>query len=159
MKLLGQLTVESEPAPNMFLQPPRRQSQSVISSEAIGAPSPCSGGSAASSPEAQFEGESSLSAHTAFANSVIERAVSTAPLKDCSPEMASTLQSLRQLVDEQKLKPPNVYETTYRRAKAHPHPGLSLDRAMMLPIEPVMAVLRIMQSKHFFFFFHDDRLP
>jgi hypothetical protein len=101
--------------------------------------------STVTSPQAQFEGESSLSVHTAFANSLIERAVSTGPLQDCSAEMAAALEALRRLVGEQKLES-NFYDTTYPRAKPDPNPSLSLDQSMMPPIHSVMAVLQTMKS-------------
>ena len=114
--------------------------------------------STVTSPQAQFEGESSLSVHTAFANSVIERAVSTGPLQDCSAEMAAALEALRRLVGEQKLES-NFYETTYPRAKPDPNPSLSLDQSMMPPIQSVMAVLQTMKStpSPFFLFSQQTR--
>ena len=102
-------------------------------------------GSVVMSPQAQFEGESSLSVHTAFASSLIERAVSTGPLQDCSAEMAATLGALGRLVGELNLES-NFCDTTYPRAKPDPNPSLSLDQSMMPPVNSVMAVLQTMKS-------------
>jgi hypothetical protein len=98
------------------------------------------------SAQAQFEGESSLSAHTAFANSLIERAVNTAPLEAFSPEMAATLDTLRRLVEQQNSQP-NGHETTYRLARLDPKPALTLDQNPMPPIQSVMGALELMKSK------------
>jgi hypothetical protein len=123
---------------------------SRAASEAVQAPSPCSTTSAAIPSQAQFEGESSLSAHTAFANSLIERAVSTAPLETFSPEMASTLEALQQLLESHKVES-NAYETTYRLARPDPHAVPSLEENPMPPIQSVMAVLQLMKSEHCYF--------
>lgn len=115
-------------------------------SEAAQAASPCSTASAPVPSQAQFEGESSLSAHTAFANSLIERAVSTAPLENFSTEMGSTLEALHDLIESQKAES-NAYETTYRLARPDPHAVLPLDQNPMPPINSVMTVLQLMKSK------------
>jgi hypothetical protein len=120
---------------------------SRAASEAVGAPSPCPTSSAAVSSQAQFEGESSFSAHTAFANSLIERAVSTTPLETFSPEMATTLHALRRLVETQNNESYG-FETTYRLARSDPSSVLSLDQNPMPPVQSVMSVLQLMKSKH-----------
>ncbi len=145
VKLLARLTANNASPPDALLQPDLHQSQSLVESEASGAPSPCSMGSVVMSPQAQFEGESSLSVHTAFASSLIERAVSTGPLQDCSAEMAATLGALGRLVGELNLES-NFCDTTYPRAKPDPNPSLSLDQSMMPPVNSVMAVLQTMKS-------------
>jgi hypothetical protein len=117
--------------------------------EAVGAPSPCSTNSVGTSSQVQFEGESSLSAHTAFASRLIERAVSTAPLETFSSEMATTLVALRRLAKTQDHNDSKSTgcQTDYRHARPDPSPVLSLHENPMPPIESVMGVLQLMKSK------------
>ncbi|KAK4158455.1 hypothetical protein C8A00DRAFT_28460 [Chaetomidium leptoderma] len=139
VKLLSRLTTSNASPPNSSLesrspmnpgpQPSRATTETV---EPI-------------SSQAQFEGESSLSAHTAFANNLIERAVSTAPLETFSPDMATTLDALRRLVETQDNES-NGHEATYRLARPDPNPGLSLDENPMPPIQSVMGVLQLMKT-------------
>jgi hypothetical protein len=148
VKLLSRLTTSNASSPNSPPEGPMNSHQSRATTiEATGTPSSCSTNSAAVSSQAQFEGESSLSAHTAFANRLIERAVSTAPLETFSPDMASTLDALRQLVETQNNES-NGHETTYRLARPDPTPALSLDQNPMPPIQSVMGVLQLMKSEY-----------
>lgn len=146
-KLLNRLTTNIAPRSNSPQEAPRSSCQSrATSNETIGTPSACSTSYTTIASQAQFEGESSLSAHTAFANRLIERAVSTAPLETFSSDMAATLSALRQLVETQN-NGSNRYETTYRFARPDPIPSLSLDQNPMPPIQSVMDVLQLMKSE------------
>lgn len=147
-RLLNRLTTNSAPCSNSSQEAPMKSCQwRATSNETIGTPSSCSTSSATIASQAQFEGESSLSAHTAFANRLIERAVSTAPLETFSSDMAATLSALRQLVETQN-NGSNCYETTYRLARSDPIPSLSLDQNPMPPIQSVMGVLQLMKSEY-----------
>lgn len=146
VKLLSKLTTSAESSPSSFLEPPMQHSRSTTASDTVGTPSLISTESTDTSSRPQFEGESALSAHTAFANSLIERAVSTTPLEQCSIEMTTALQTLRQLVQTQKLES-NVHETTYRRAKPDLNPVLTASQNPMPPIESVMQGLQLMKSE------------
>ncbi|KAK4178074.1 hypothetical protein QBC36DRAFT_344944 [Triangularia setosa] len=144
VKLLSRLTTSNAAPPTSSQEAPVNPRQLQVTNQMLGAPSPCSTSSVAVS-QAQFEGESSLSAHTAFANSLIERAVSTAPLETFSPEMATTLDALRRLVETQDNES-GGHETTYRFARPDPNPFLSLEENPIPPIQSVMGVLQLMKT-------------
>ncbi|KAL9110672.1 MAG: hypothetical protein Q9227_004849 [Pyrenula ochraceoflavens] len=55
-------------------------------------------------PDATFEGESSLSAHSRFAKDFLGKALGTCPMKDLRLEMDETLAALGHLIDVQKQK-------------------------------------------------------
>lgn len=148
VQLLGRLTASNASTPDRSRASSMHQTQSAASSDAAGTPSLFSADPTDTSSQTQFEGESSLAAHTAFANSLIERAVSTTPLQRYSAEMATTMETLRHLVEAKKHES-SSHETTYRRAKPDPNPVLSLEQNPMPPIDSVMAALQLMKSKAF----------
>ncbi|KAK4194932.1 hypothetical protein QBC40DRAFT_317728 [Triangularia verruculosa] len=144
VKLLSRLTTGNAAPPVTSQEAPVNPRQSQVTNQILGAPSPCSTSSVAVW-KARFKGESSLSAHTAFANSLISRAVTTAPLETVSPEMATTLDALRRLV-ETRDNESGGHETTFRLARPDPKTFLSLDENPMPPIESVMGVLQLMKT-------------
>lgn len=90
------------------------------------------------------EGDSSLAAHSVFANEFLQKAVRTGSLQDSSLEMRETLDSLHHIVSTLKnqtgateLKYPNA-----RPVQRAPIPGVELP-----PIEKTVAIFRLLKSE------------
>ncbi|TPX11345.1 uncharacterized protein E0L32_001163 [Thyridium curvatum] len=96
-------------------------------------------GGAGGNDDSTFEGNSSLSAHTAFASEFLEHAVERTPLLDLSPNMSGALATLKQMVSmhnagttSQELRFPNQ----------KPLPKGGLRELPMPPMEMVVEMLR-----------------
>ncbi|KAK0736357.1 hypothetical protein B0T21DRAFT_178670 [Apiosordaria backusii] len=86
------------------------------------------------------EGNSSLTAHTAFANEFLQKAVHD---RDSQPEMRERLDALRVLVEAMK-KQPAADEMRYPHAA--PVQSLPLEHCKLPPIQTVVQILRLAQS-------------
>jgi hypothetical protein len=85
------------------------------------------------------EGESSLTAHSVFANEFLQKVVS----RDSKPEMRERIEALRHMVEALK-KQPAAHEMTYPHAKpvrSRPPEGCELP-----PIEATLHVLKLAKS-------------
>ncbi|OAP61648.1 hypothetical protein AYL99_03851 [Fonsecaea erecta] len=88
-----------------------------------------------------FEGNSSMTAHTAFASEFLEKAVTNTPLgHQFSPNIENALASLRQMVEMQQRKDISQ-ESAFAHQKPVPKGGLS-----QLPLPPTDVVLRILRE-------------
>jgi len=82
------------------------------------------------------EGESSLTAHSAFANDLLQKVVS----RDAGPEMREGIEALRHMVETMK-KQPAVSEMTYPHAK--PVRPVALEGCELPPIDQTLTVLKL----------------
>ncbi|KAH7354529.1 hypothetical protein B0T11DRAFT_260914, partial [Plectosphaerella cucumerina] len=94
-----------------------------------------------------FEGESSLAAHTAFANYLLESAVS----RECSSNdsggvaMQEVLASMRD-ISVAPDRQPGAHDMVYPLVTGYVAPEISLDDHPMPPVELVMATIRMMKE-------------
>lgn len=87
------------------------------------------------------EGESSLTAHSVFANDLLRKVVN----QDSSLDMQDTLDTLRGLVDAMRQQTA-AHEMTYPNAKAIPTSPIATLRACELPpIQKTVYILKIRQ--------------
>ncbi|KAI5925485.1 hypothetical protein F4810DRAFT_658849 [Camillea tinctor] len=86
-----------------------------------------------------FQGESSMAAHTDFANNFYKRAVRTGLPVDSSVEVDETLSALRRIVDAQSQ--PSNSDMTYTNARPE-SPGKPKER----PMPPMQLTLSMLQS-------------
>lgn len=94
-------------------------------------------------PEASVvEGDSSLSAHSVFANDFLRKVVNTDSLQDASLELRETLDSLYHIVNALK-QPTASSETTYPHARKPSHRPSSRGSFEMPPIEKAVAMIRL----------------
>ncbi|KAH7165838.1 hypothetical protein EDB81DRAFT_780508 [Dactylonectria macrodidyma] len=89
------------------------------------------------------EGESSLAAHSVFANEFLQNAVETGSLQDAGLEMRETLDSLHHIVNALKQQPA-ASELSYTMANPVPRP--TLPGIKLPPIQKTVNVIR--QSKN-----------
>ncbi|RYP67209.1 hypothetical protein DL771_007371 [Monosporascus sp. 5C6A] len=89
--------------------------------------------------ESAFEGDSSLTAHTAFASEFLEHAVGRSSLRNIHPDMSSALMSLRQMMS---MRNPQRGFHEPRFAHQKPLPSGGLRELRMPPINLVVAMLR-----------------
>ena len=82
------------------------------------------------------EGESSLTAHSVFANDLLQKVVS----KDAGPEMRQGIEALQHMVETMK-KQPAVSEMTYPHAK--PVRPVTLEGCELPPIDQTLHVLKL----------------
>lgn len=97
-----------------------------------------------SSDSPLVEGESSLIAHSVFANEFLQEAVRTGSLQDSSLEMRKTLDSLHHIV-ESLSQQTGATEMTY--PKARPVPRQTLPSIELPPIQKAVALFRAVKSK------------
>ncbi|KIX98689.1 uncharacterized protein Z520_05990 [Fonsecaea multimorphosa CBS 102226] len=91
--------------------------------------------------EQTFEGNSSMTAHTAFASEFLEKAVTNTPLsRHLSPNIENALASLRQMVQMQQRKDISQ-ESTFAHQKTIPKGGVS-----QLPLPPTDVVLKLLRE-------------
>ncbi|TDZ21191.1 hypothetical protein Cob_v005838 [Colletotrichum orbiculare MAFF 240422] len=91
-------------------------------------------------PKVEYEGESSLSAQAAFANSFLRDAVISKPPLDVTGEMASILESLNRTVGNQSGQ--QDAELLYPHARAL-EPGFNIRNLPMPPVESAFVCLRM----------------
>ncbi|RYP07504.1 hypothetical protein DL765_009137 [Monosporascus sp. GIB2] len=89
--------------------------------------------------ESAFEGDSSLTAHTAFASEFLEHAVGRSSLRSTHPNMSSALMSLRQMMS---MRNPQREIPEPRFAHQKPLPSGGLRELRMPPMNLVVAMLR-----------------
>ncbi|KAM0328614.1 hypothetical protein ACHAQA_005024 [Verticillium albo-atrum] len=95
--------------------------------------------------QSRLAGDSSLTAHATFANTILERAVSVGPMETPQPEMEDTLANLRTLVDAL-----NRDTTVSEEAFFNVSTGRPLEEYAMPPIEAVMVTLRMVKENPLF---------
>lgn len=86
------------------------------------------------------EGESSLTAHSVFANNLLQKVAST----DSRPEMRERADALRNMVESME-KQPAAREMAYPHAK--PVRPVTVEGCELPPIEKTMHVLKLSKSK------------
>ncbi|KAF7548399.1 hypothetical protein G7Z17_g7083 [Cylindrodendrum hubeiense] len=86
-----------------------------------------------------IEGESSLAAHSVFANEFLQNAVGTSSLQDAGLEMRETLDSLHHIVNALKQQPA-ASELSYALAYKVPRP--TLPGIKLPPIQKTVSVIR-----------------
>ncbi|KAH7008472.1 hypothetical protein EDB80DRAFT_716630 [Ilyonectria destructans] len=86
-----------------------------------------------------IEGESSLAAHSVFANEFLQNAVGTGALQGASLEMRETLDSLHHIVSALKQQP-LASELSYTSANQVPRP--TLPGIQLPPIQKTVAIIR-----------------
>ena len=91
------------------------------------------------------EGDSSLAAHSVFANEFLQKIVSTDSIQDPSLDMGETLDLLSGIVTALREQTTSS-ETTYPHARPTQRP--SRVRCEMPPIQKVIALIRIARSKY-----------
>jgi hypothetical protein len=139
-ELKTQLPAHSQAPPAHSQAPPATRSAAASAPNTVASTSPSSHGSHGNhSTEITgtvVEGESSLTAHSVFANDLLQKVVS----RDSRPEMHERAEALRHMVEAMK-KQPADHEMTYPHAKlirpAAP-PGCDLP-----PIEKTLEVLKL----------------
>ncbi|RSL62275.1 hypothetical protein CEP53_004813 [Fusarium sp. AF-6] len=96
-----------------------------------------------STPLSAFEGDSSLAAHTAMANTLLETAVSTSSLQ---PRMAEGMETLRQLISVNGEIPDAYGMASSHNPRLGSMPMLSQGDMSMPPIQAVLTVLDLMKG-------------
>ncbi|RSL98168.1 hypothetical protein CEP52_010495 [Fusarium oligoseptatum] len=96
-----------------------------------------------STPLSAFEGDSSLAAHTAMANTLLETAVSTSSLQ---PRMAEGMETLRQLISVNGEIPDAYGMASSHNQRLGSTPMLSQGDMSMPPIQAVLTVLDLMKG-------------
>ncbi|RSL59377.1 hypothetical protein CEP54_007293 [Fusarium duplospermum] len=96
-----------------------------------------------STPLSAFEGDSSLAAHTAMANTLLETAVSTSSLQ---PRMAEGMETLRQLISVNGEIPDAYGMASSHNSRLGSMPMLSQGDMSMPPIQAVLTVLDLMKG-------------
>lgn len=91
-----------------------------------------------------IEGESSLAAHSVFANEFLQNAVGTGALQGASLEMRETLDSLHHIVSALKQQPP-ASELSYTSANQVPRP--TLPGIQLPPIQKTVPIIRRSKSE------------
>lgn len=86
------------------------------------------------------EGESSLTAHSVFANDLLQKVVN----RDSYPEMHERIEALRHMVEAMK-KQPAADEMTYPHAK--PTRPATLEGCDLPPIEKTLQVLKLAKCR------------
>jgi anti-sigma factor ChrR (cupin superfamily) len=86
------------------------------------------------------EGESSLTAHSVFANDLLQKVMS----KDSRPEMRERIEALRDMVESMK-KQPAAHEMTYPHAKPIRPPAL--EGCELPPIDKTLQVLKLVKCR------------
>ncbi|PGH02127.1 hypothetical protein GX51_04831 [Blastomyces parvus] len=99
------------------------------------------------SPE--FEGEPSMSAHSAHASELFEKVVVKTPLSEHSPEMMNALAALKDIVERQKL-PSSVHMLRFPGQKPA-SAGVDFSKLEMPPPDVVLALLKNAKESHPFF--------
>ncbi|EGE85702.2 fungal specific transcription factor domain-containing protein [Blastomyces dermatitidis ATCC 18188] len=128
-----------------------RKEQKRIPSQAATVPATVSSAESTHSntTNPEFEGEPSMSAHSAHASELFEKVVVKTPLAEHSPEMMHALAALKDIVERQKL-PSSVHTLRFAGQKpASTHADLS--KLEMPPLEVVLAVLKNAKASHPFF--------
>ncbi|KKZ62349.1 hypothetical protein EMCG_03235 [[Emmonsia] crescens] len=98
---------------------------------------------------AEFEGEPSTSAHSAYASELFEKVVVKTPLAEHCPEMMNALSALKDIVERQKL-PSSVH--TLRFAGQKPAAAkVDFSKLEMPPLNVVLALLKNAKESHPFF--------
>lgn len=89
----------------------------------------------------EFEGNSSMAAHTVFASEFLEQAVTSTSLgRQLSPDIQSALASLKQMVLMQDRKS-SSHESRFAHQKPMPKGGFS-----QLPLPPTDVVLKLLRE-------------
>ncbi|KAL2754889.1 hypothetical protein ACRALDRAFT_2107864, partial [Sodiomyces alcalophilus JCM 7366] len=92
-----------------------------------------------------IEGDSSLTAHSVFANEFLRKVVNTESLQDASLELRETLDSLYHIVNALK-QPTASSETTYPNARRPLHRPSSKGTFEMPTIDRTVAMIRLAKS-------------
>jgi hypothetical protein len=91
-----------------------------------------------------FEGDSSITAHAAFASTFVDRAVQHRSYGDASPKLKDSMSALHQLLQTQKPKDDDVFH----HEKSLGRNGLGgLGDLEMPPLETVLPILRELKTK------------
>ncbi|GKU07237.1 unnamed protein product, partial [Fusarium langsethiae] len=88
------------------------------------------------------EGESSLAAHSAFANEFLQKVAATDSIQESSPELSETLDELSSILTQQA---DTSDDTAYPHAR--PVQRVSLPGCEMPPLKRAVALIRIAQAK------------
>ncbi|GAB1321099.1 Zn(2)-C6 fungal-type domain-containing protein [Madurella fahalii] len=153
VRLLEDLKVRL-PSPSKTLSEPAAAVRTIPSP----VPSPASHVNNADTTSTVAEGASSLTAHSVFANDLLQKVVS----EDARPEMRERIEALHHVVEAMK-KQPASHEMTYPHAK--PVKPTPLQGCSLPPIERTLEILKLSKSqKNFcvtwvFEFFNMGRLP
>lgn len=91
------------------------------------------------------EGESSLAAHSVFANEFLQNAVPIDSLQGASLELRDTIDSLHHIVDALKQQTADV-EMSYTMANPVPRPALP--GVKLPPIQKTIALIRRAKSEY-----------
>ncbi|KGY15124.1 hypothetical protein PABG_11903 [Paracoccidioides brasiliensis Pb03] len=91
-------------------------------------------------PDAEFEGEPSMSAHSAHASELFENAVVKSPLAEHNPQMMDALSALKDIVERTKLSS-SIHTLRFAGQKLQPT-KVDLSKLEMPPVEAVLALLR-----------------
>ncbi|KGQ01399.1 hypothetical protein PAAG_11863 [Paracoccidioides lutzii Pb01] len=100
-------------------------------------------------PDAEFEGEPSMSAHSAHASELFENAVVKSPLAEHNPQMMEALSALKDIVERTKLSN-SIHTLRFAGQKLQPT-KVDLSKLEMPPVEAVLALLRKAKESHPFF--------
>lgn len=128
--------------------PPTQQSKDA--SAGLLQPTPSTGSTPyghvvpSSSDSPLVEGESSLAAHSVFANDFLQEAVRTGSLQDSSLEMRQTLDSLHHIVDSLRQQT-GATEMIYPKARPTPRPVLQSTE--LPPIQKAVSLFQVFKSK------------
>ncbi|KAK3301852.1 uncharacterized protein B0T15DRAFT_442060 [Chaetomium strumarium] len=137
-------TASASPAPTATAPAPATATVIVSASPASAtshAETPGSGsGSDTITTGTVVEGESSLTAHSVFANDFLQKAVSN---KDSHPEMRERIDALRQMIEAMK-KQPAAREMSYPHAR--PVRPAALDGCELPPIQKTLEVLKLAKT-------------
>ncbi|OAX77900.1 hypothetical protein ACJ72_07796 [Emergomyces africanus] len=98
---------------------------------------------------AEFEGEPSTSAHSAYASELFENVVVKTPLAEHSPEMMNALSALKDIVERQK-RHFSVHTSRFAGQKP-PSSKVDLSKLEMPPLDVVLAALKNAKESHPFF--------
>lgn len=106
-------------------------------------PTPASHSSQTRQAEAQVvEGESSLAAHSAFANEFLQKVAATDSIQESSPELSETLDELSDILTEQATA---TDEAPYPHAR--PIQRVNPTRCELPPLKRAIALIRIAKGK------------
>ncbi|KAK4120198.1 hypothetical protein N657DRAFT_693139 [Parathielavia appendiculata] len=159
VRLLEELKTQlpsRSPTPTPVPVPAVTASSSTVASS--GPTSHASHSTNAESTENVVEGESSLTAHSVFANDLLQKVMS----RDSRPEMKEKIEALRHMVEVMK-KQPAAHEMTYPHAR--PVRPAAFEGCDLPPIEKTVQVLKLAKSHQqlglawIFELFEMDRFP
>lgn len=143
-----------------MLKPSSTNNTSTTPTPNVAHPTPTSGGITPSASSIvidqqesspAFEGNSSLSAHSAYASEFLESAMSRGALRESSPKMAAALSTFKQIVSmqTQNQQSPSL-EVKFSSQKLSPGTGAGsgsgIRDSTMPPMEAVISLLRTVKG-------------